>query len=91
MVSLVGSWVMAFTVLGSINEAVFECESAASPTGSGSAGIGDWLVLASAGVLPVLVMTAAAPAHRRATLIGLAVAVAVLTVAGAYALVGACL
>lgn len=91
--SLLGSWAMALAVLGAINEAVIGCDSDPSGPGtdSGGGGLAGWVILVVASLVPVLVMTAVAPARLRLRLIGLASVVAVVGLAGANAWIGPCL
>jgi len=75
--ALIGSWVMALAVLGSVNGSV-GCPSDPLPSAVGDGGVGSWVIVGVASVVPILVMTAVAPNPWRLRQIGLAVSVAAL-------------
>lgn len=91
--ALIGSWAMALAVLGAVNGEVLGCESGSATAASDADGANaaSWVILGAASLVPVMAMTAAAPARHRARLIGLAVVVGILAMLVAVNGFGLCI
>lgn len=91
IVALVGSWAMALAILGSIDGDMFDCDSDRVASRLDGVGAVGWVILGAAALVPVLVITAVAPAPWRSRLIGWAMAFAVLGLLVANVWIGPCL